>query len=63
MTLYELVEKAQAAFDALTPEEQEAHREEQRRSFVYGNLMCSTNHKTTRELVDRVADEMKRNRQ
>lgn len=30
-------------------------REQQRRSFAFGNLNCSTNHKTTREAVDKAA--------
>ncbi len=36
MTLEELAAQAFAAFDALTPEEQRAHRREQRISWIYG---------------------------
>lgn len=36
-----------------------AHREEQRRSFVFGNTAIE-NPSITRELVDRIADEMAR---
>ena len=57
MSLTKLLAKAQTWFDSLSKEEQDAHREEQRRSFVWGNLNCSTNHKVSRELVDKVADE------
>jgi hypothetical protein len=45
------------AFQALTPEEQEEHRRQQRRSFAWGNLECSTNHRVPREDFDRYMDE------
>ena len=38
MTLIELLARSRADFDKLSPEEQAAHRYEQRRSFVRG--MC-----------------------
>lgn len=53
-TSYEdLLEKARNL-----PPMTEAQKEEQRRSFAYGNLACSTNHRVSREIVDKVADEM-----
>jgi hypothetical protein len=55
--LDELVRRAKEAFDRLTPEEQAAHRDAQRRSWVYGNVALS-NPEVTREMVDRVIDEM-----
>ena len=36
-----LIDKATARFDALTPEQQDAHREEQRRSYVRGEMALS----------------------
>ena len=53
-------EKLKALLDAaksikMSPEEREA----QRRSFVYGNTHIENEH-ITRELVDEVADEMKK---
>lgn len=50
-SLDELLEWARTV--TMTPEE----REEQRRSFAYGNAAIE-NPRVTRELVDRVADEM-----
>ena len=45
-----LVKEAQARFDALSPEEQRAHRREQAISFVYGNLMDCAPHITREEV-------------
>lgn len=39
--LMALVAKANAWFNALTPEQQEAHREEQRQSWVRGEMALS----------------------
>jgi hypothetical protein len=36
-----LLAEATARFDALTPEQQDAHREEQRRSWVRGEMALS----------------------
>lgn len=48
MTLYERLKEALKDYKKPTPEEVAAHR----RSWVYGNLNASTNHKTTWEEVD-----------
>ena len=36
-----LIAAAEARFNALTPEQQEAHRDEQRRSYVRGEMALS----------------------
>lgn len=47
-----------AQFDALSPEEQRAHRREQAIDWAFGNLMASTNHHTTREIVAAAYDRL-----
>ena len=37
--LLELIKRAQEKFDALSPEEQRAHRKAQRKSYVIGEMM------------------------
>lgn len=39
--LNELMKKAKAAFDALTPEQKRAHRREQAISWVFGEMMLA----------------------
>jgi hypothetical protein len=48
-----ILRRAREAFDALTPEQQAAHRREQAIDWAYGQLMATTRHRTgiTRELV------------
>lgn len=53
----QLVKKAMAAFNKLSPEEQAAHRREQKISFVYGQLMLS-GREVSKEEIARVHDEM-----
>jgi hypothetical protein len=53
-----LVKKAMAAFDALSPEEQHAHRREQAISWVYGEMKLehedsSVTREEIADLVDR----------
>jgi hypothetical protein len=43
--LRSLMRRAQAAFDALTPDEKARHRRAQAISWVVGQLQCSTNHR------------------
>jgi hypothetical protein len=52
----ELLDKACAAFDALSPEEKRAHRREQAISFAYGNLALSGS-AITKEMVAQAYDE------
>ncbi len=40
-TFQELLARASAVFDSLTPDQQSHHRHEQRISFVYGNIALS----------------------
>ncbi len=53
--LGELMSRAKAAFEALTPEEQAAHRREQRISWVYGEAGLR-NHPITREQAAAIVD-------
>lgn len=57
--LHALVARAQAAFEALTPEQQAAHRAEQRRSWVIGEL-CLSNPDMTRERAEAIVDRVRR---
>lgn len=54
--LMKLMHLAQAAFEALSPEEQKVYRREQAISFVYGNLAID-NENITREMVEKAYDE------
>lgn len=54
-----LLQRARAAYDALSPEEKAAHDEEQRRSFAYGNAVID-NPNVTREMVDAAAEKIAR---
>jgi hypothetical protein len=55
--LRELLVRARERFEALSPEEQAAHRREQRISWVYGNLACMRGGpKLTREQVAEMVD-------
>jgi hypothetical protein len=57
----ELLARAKACFDALTPEEQAAHRREQAIDFAYGNVTCDGHGGAlTREDFARIYDEMHR---
>ncbi len=57
--LQALVDRARAAFDALTPEQQRAHRREQAISFAWGNCaMMREGPKLTKEQVGALYDEM-----
>lgn len=57
------LEAARAAFAAMSPEEQAAHRREQAIDFALGNLNASTNHKTTREVVERAYDALQKEKE
>ena len=57
-SLDELMRRAIAARDAMTPHERFIEREKQRIDFAYGNLAASTNHRATWKQVHRVALEM-----
>ena len=57
-TLNELLAKAFAAYEAMTPWQKIQHREKQRISFVYGNLAMSTHHRASLENVRRAALEL-----
>jgi len=46
------------AFNALTPEEQATARREQAIDFALGNLNASTNHRTTRDVVEAAYDRL-----
>ncbi len=50
-----LAERALAAFNALSPDEQRAHRREQRISWVYGELRLS-GYDISREEVAAIVD-------
>lgn len=55
----ELLRKAQAWFDSLSPAEQKAHRKEQAIDFAYGNVKCDGHcGDLTREDFARIYDEM-----
>ena len=56
--LDELLKKAFIAFNSMSPWEQLKHREEQRVSFVYGNLSASTHHRVPLKTIRRMAMEM-----
>lgn len=58
--LLDLAAEAQRWFESLTPEEQEAHRKEQRRSFAYGNVALShpEGEYMTREEFDQLMDKL-----
>lgn len=52
-----LVKHAIAAFNALSPEEQKAHRREQAISWAYGQLTCTGRRPyITREMVEQEYD-------
>lgn len=57
--LHAMVQRAVAAFEALTPEQQAEHRAEQRRSWVIGELMLS-NPDMTRERAEAMVDRVRR---
>lgn len=57
--LHALVQRAVAAFEALTPEQQAEHRAVQRRSWVIGELMLS-NPDMTRERAEQIVDRVRR---
>ena len=57
--LHALVQKAMAAFEALTPEQQRAHRAEQRRSWVIGNMLLD-HPDMTRERAEQIVDRVRR---
>lgn len=52
-----LVIEASARFAALTPEQQQAHRAAQQRSFVIGNMLLSRPD-MTREQVEAIYDKI-----
>lgn len=52
-----LIAEAKARFEALTPAQQQRHREEQAMSFAYGNLAMSSRHKPQREAFRKLATE------
>jgi len=54
--LKELMRKARAAYEQLSPEEKRAMRREQRISWVYGQMGLS-GRKITREEAARIVDE------
>jgi hypothetical protein len=53
--LDELLKKAIAAFDALTPEQQREHRRAQRRSWVIGEMLLE-HPEMSREEAERLVD-------
>lgn len=55
--LQALIAKAQASFDAMTPEEQAAHRRAQRKSYVIGEMMFDRPD-MTREEAERIYSNM-----
>lgn len=55
--LNELLARARAAYDALTPEEKWKHCREQAISYVYGQLKAS-GRDITKESIERIVDQM-----
>ena len=51
--LMELLKRAQEKFDALSPEEQRAHRKAQRKSWVIGEMMLE-HPEMTREQAEKL---------
>lgn len=57
--LADMARRAQEAFDAMTPGQQEEHRRQQAASFVYGNLRLDgieVSEEQARAAVDRARD-------
>lgn len=52
-----LVKEAIKRFDALTPEQQAAHRRAQRKSWVIGNMLLD-HPEMTREYAERIYDSL-----
>lgn len=52
-----LIKEAFARFDALTPEQQRAHRDAQRKSWVIGEMMLE-HPEMTREYVEKIWNEV-----
>jgi hypothetical protein len=56
--LWELAEKARAAYDAMTPEQKDRHDYEQRRSFVRGMCSSRQDYEEWCKIVDRLMPPM-----
>lgn len=55
-TLKQLLDRANATFDAMSPEDQKAMRRQQAISFVYGQLACRRSGQLARETVVELFD-------